>query len=112
MVGHAHPIERRLDLDIVAEGMLDRLPLGVGVGVGRTGKRVPENVSIERPACVDVGLAEVGVAIGIVLCRGRERAGNQCREGGKRKSMSEESFPHLSLRNVMKQAHEPVVLVP
>ena len=69
MVGDARPIERRIDLDVVAQRMLDRLALEVLVGVAGSGEEVPDGERVERPARVDVGLAEVGVAIGVRLLR-------------------------------------------
>ena len=67
VIGDARPVERRVDLDVVAERMLDRLALEVLVGVGRGGMDVADGERVERPARVDVGFAEVGVALRIGL---------------------------------------------
>ncbi len=75
VVGDAGPVERRVDLDVVAQRMLDRLALEVFVGVGRRRHDVSKAERVERPACVDVRLAEVGVPVGVGLRGG-------CRCGG------------------------------
>src|SRR5690606_18329079 len=113
VVGHPHPVERRLDLDVVAEGVLDWLALGIGEGIGRTGHGVAEDVGVERPACVDVRLAEEGVAVGVALGQGgragagherQERAG--CEQSLRR--MSRSRYWHLYplridlMKNIMK----------
>ncbi len=63
VVGDARPVERRVDLHLVAEGMLDRLALEVLVRVAGRGEDVPDGERVERPARVDVRFAEVGVAL-------------------------------------------------
>ena len=42
VVGDARPVERRVDLDVVAQRMLDRLALEVLVGVAGIGDAVPD----------------------------------------------------------------------
>ena len=70
MIGHASPVEWRIDLHLVTEGMLDRLTLEVLVGVAGSREDVPDGKRVQRPACMDVRLAEVGVALGILfLCQ-------------------------------------------
>ena len=71
MIRHARPVERRIDLDVVAQRMLDRLALEVLVGVGRRGGEVADRERVERPAGMDVCLAEVRVAVRILLRNGR-----------------------------------------
>ena len=81
VVGDARPVERRVDLDVVAQRMLDRLALEVLVGVGRSGREVADGQRVERPARVHVRLAEVGVAVGIPLPVSRaERQAGRCRQ--------------------------------
>jgi hypothetical protein len=70
VIGDASPVERSVDLDVEAQRMLDRLAPEVLVGVARIGDGVPDAERVERPAGVDVGLAEIGLAIGI-LCWAR-----------------------------------------
>src|SRR5436309_4563201 len=63
--GDARPVERRVDLDVETQRMLDRLALEVLVRVAGIGEEVSDRKRVERPARVDVGLAEVGVAVGV-----------------------------------------------
>ena len=63
VVGDARPVERRVDLDVVAERVLDRLPLEVLVRIAGIGEGVPDGERVERPARVDVRLAEEGMPI-------------------------------------------------
>src|SRR5207244_7136865 len=72
-VGDARPVERRVDLHVVAERMLDRLALEVLVRVAGIGEDVPDGERVERPARVDVRLAEVGVALGVRRGQSRKR---------------------------------------
>ncbi len=65
VIRHTHPVERLLDLHLVAERMLERLALGVFVGVFRRGLRIAEDEGVERPARVQMGLAVVGFALGV-----------------------------------------------
>ena len=82
VVGDARPVERRVDLHVVAEGMLDRLALEVLVRVAGSREDVPDGERVERPARVHVRLAEVGVALGVRRGQGRKRdeTGPPCSE--------------------------------
>ena len=87
VVGHAHEVERGVDLDVEAHRVLDGLALRVLVGVGRAGDAVAHHPGIDRPAGVKVRLAEVGVALRVRLrrsgrCRSRLRRCGRCRRGG------------------------------
>jgi hypothetical protein len=89
MVGDTRPVERRLDLDLEARRVLDGLALEILVGLAGIGDAVAEEPGIQRPAGVDVGLTEVGLAVGILrLGEGRRRqpaheSGYQCRDRDK-----------------------------
>ena len=72
VVGHPHEIQRRLDLDVVAERMLDYLALRILEGLIGPGDAVAHDPCVHRPTGVDVGLAEVGVALGIRLAERRQ----------------------------------------
>ena len=50
MIGDTHPVERGIDLDVVADGVLDGLPRSVFVGVCWSCLGVAEYVGVERPA--------------------------------------------------------------
>ncbi len=81
MVRHGLEVERPLDLNHVACGMPDRLAQGVLVRLLGPGERVAEDVGIERPARVDVGLAEEDVAQRVLLRTGEKRqAADPCAE--------------------------------
>jgi hypothetical protein len=67
MVGHAHPVERLLDPDVVAQRMLDRGALGVLERGVRPCQVVAKEPSIHRPASVHVLLAEIRIAERIAL---------------------------------------------
>ncbi len=85
VVGDARPIERRVDLDLVAQRVLDGLALEVLVGVARIGEAVPDEPGIERPARVDVRLAEIGLAVGVLrLGEGRGRGQREPADGEQR----------------------------
>ena len=73
VVSHAHEVHRRVDLDVETHRVLDGLALGVLQRVRRAGDAVPHHPRVDRPAGVDVLLAEVGVAVGIGL-----RCGCRC----------------------------------
>ena len=82
VIGHAHEVERRVDLDVEAHRVLDGLALGVLVGVGRAGDAVAHHPGVDRPAGVNVRLAEVRVALRVGLRRGRRcRAGSAAARG-------------------------------
>ena len=42
VIGDARPVERRVDLDVVTQRMLDRLALEILVGVAGVGDAVPD----------------------------------------------------------------------
>ena len=86
VVGDARPVERRDDLDLVPCRVLDGFALEVLVGVSGIGDAVPEQPGVERPARVDVGLAEVGVALRVPLRQGRR--------GGKNRRRRERNASH------------------
>ena len=65
VVGDTHKVQRCINLDVVTEGVLDGLAPGVLVGVGRPGEFVTEQPGVRRPTGVQVGLAEVGIALGV-----------------------------------------------
>ena len=69
MVGDAGKIEWGVDFDVVTERMFDRFALEIFVGIIGTGNSVAEGLGIKRPAGVNVGFAEIGVAKGIALGR-------------------------------------------
>ena len=73
VVGHAHEVHRRVDLDVEAHRVLDGLALGVLQSVRRAGDAVPHHPRVDRPAGVDVLLAEVRVPVGVGLRRGIRR---------------------------------------
>src|SRR5208283_745763 len=64
-----HEVHRRVDLDVVAHGMLDGLALRILESVARSGDAVAHNPGIQRPTGMDVLLPEVGVAIGVAFRR-------------------------------------------
>src|SRR5262245_40366732 len=83
MVGDTGKIERGIDLDVVAERVLDRLALEILVGIARTGNPVAEGPGIERPAGVNVRLTKIRVAKGIALrrrrrCEAQQKRGAAC----------------------------------
>ena len=80
VVGHAGPVERRVDLDLVPERVLDRKALEVLVRVGRRVGDVADRPRVEGPARVDVRLAEVRVPVGVGL-GGRRRGHEKSRDG-------------------------------
>ena len=67
VVSHSHEVHWGLNLDVVAERMLDGLPLRVFESIVRAGDPVPHHPCIQRPTRVNVLLAKVGVAVGILL---------------------------------------------
>ena len=95
VVGDARPVERRVDLHVVAERMLDRLALEVLVRVAGSGEDVPERERVERPARVHVRLAEVGVALGVR--RGQRRKRDETEPPRQRSLSSEGSYASVDL---------------
>ena len=76
MVGHPHPVQRLLDLDVVAERMLDRLALAIFQRGVRTGHVVAEQPGVDGPARMDVLFAEIGIAVlGLSRCHSQKRCG-------------------------------------
>ncbi len=67
VVGHSHEVQRPRDLYVVAGRMLDGLTERKLVSILRPGDRIAENVSVERPAGVNVGFTEISIALGIGL---------------------------------------------
>jgi hypothetical protein len=67
MIGHTHEVHRGLDLDVIAHWVLDSLALRVLQCIVRARKSVAHEPGIHGPTGVDVFLAEVGIAIGILL---------------------------------------------
>ena len=82
VVRDARAVERRVDLDVVPERMLDRLALEVLVRIARSRSGCSRWQRVERPARVDVRLAEVGVAVRIGLGEGR-RGPQKTKRGAK-----------------------------
>ena len=83
VIGDAHPIERRFDLDVVAHRVLDRFALRIAVRICRRGLVIAEDEGVERPAGVDMGLAEEGLAIGPLLGErgyGHQRRGDTAQQ--------------------------------
>ena len=99
VVGHARPVERRVDLDLVPERVLDRLALEVLVRVTRIGEAVAEQPGVERPAGVDVGLAEVGVSLGVPLGAGlgRRRRSREARQSDSHRQHGESASRYARL---------------
>ena len=89
MVGDALEVQRPLELNRVARGMLDRLPHGELVGILGVGQVVANDVGIERPACVEVRLAEEDVSSRCIL---RHRSGGESQQ----RSRSEQHCPASS----------------
>jgi hypothetical protein len=78
MIGHAAPIKRRFNLDVVTEGVLDGLSLPILIGVGGPGDVIAKNISVERPTRVLVRLPEICVSVRIPFgSRGRNRRGRR-----------------------------------
>lgn len=87
MIGHAHEIERRINFDVKAHRMLDGLALGVLQSVVRAGDAVSHDPRVDRPASVNVRLAEIGVALRIAL---RGCLPNRKRNGGGQRGREEQ----------------------
>jgi len=67
VIGHPHEVERRVDLDVEAHGMLDRLALRVLQRLGGTGQAVAHHPRVDQPAGMDMLLAEIGISLGVGL---------------------------------------------
>ena len=67
VIGHRLEVERALELHCVATRVLDRLAECVLIRFFRPGDGVAEHVGVERPACMDMGLAEIDVPLGVAL---------------------------------------------
>ena len=67
MIRHRLEVERALEAHHVATRVLDRLAERVFVRVFRPGDGVAEYVGVERPACMEMGLAEIDVPLGVTL---------------------------------------------
>ena len=71
MISHRLEVERALELHCVAGRVLDRLAERIFVRLFRPRDRGAEHVGVERPACVDMGLAEIGVPLRVGLGEAR-----------------------------------------
>jgi hypothetical protein len=80
VIGDAGKIERRLDLDVVAERMLDRLALEIFVGIAGIGDPIAHHPGVERPAGVNMRLAEIRVALRSALSRRVRYEGGERRD--------------------------------
>ena len=76
MVGHGEEVERPVELELEAAGMLDRLALGEFVRVVRS-RAGAEDEGVERVAGVHVEIAEQGPSVGLLGFRGGAAAENQ-----------------------------------
>ena len=96
MVGDGEEVERPVELDVEAPGVLHRLALGETVGVVRGGERA-EQEGIEGVARVDMKIAEQR---GLRLpSREQSEAGNQGETGGEAVMHGDSSLvPGSSLR--------------
>ena len=65
VIGHTRPVEGRVNLHLVAEGMLDRRAFEILIGIAGSRQDVSDGERVQRPAGVHVRLAEVRVALGI-----------------------------------------------
>ena len=67
MIGYCHEIQRASDLHLVAGGVVDGLPDSKFVGILGSGLGVAEDVSVKRPAGVNMSFAKIGVAVGVAV---------------------------------------------
>ena len=74
MVGHGGEVERPFCPDGVSDGVLDRLSLGVPVGIVRPGANA-KGVRIVRVACMDVQVTPENMPERISLDRFQHRSG-------------------------------------
>ncbi len=101
MVRHGLKVERPLQLDHVACGMLDRLAQRVLIGLFRPGERVAEDVRVERPARVEVGLAEEDVPQRVLLrVREQRQTANAGTEQHCEEQANVESISNVYVRRI------------
>jgi hypothetical protein len=67
VVGNARKVQRSIDLDVVAERVLDALALEILVGITWVGDTIAEGPGVKRITGVDVGFAEISFAQRIAL---------------------------------------------
>ena len=67
MISNTRPVKRSVYLYFITKGVLNRLAFEVFVGISGTCESIPTQPSIQRPASVDVGFAEVGIALWVRL---------------------------------------------
>ncbi len=100
MIGHRLEVERVLELHHVATRVLDRLAERVFVSFFGPGDGVAEHVGVERPACMDMGLAEIDIPLRVTL--------GGPRRGGKKAKAKSEHRHRDAAANGSSQCHDVI----